>query len=90
MNKYLNGFINTNLSTCIQPSHKVKLRGSCKKQFKMPYRLNITCDFFAYPTVNVWNLLDNDVVKSRNCNTFNHVLENISLSCGRALLDCRN
>ena len=42
------------------------------------YRLNITDKFFTYHTVNVWNSLDNDVVMSHNCNTFKHVLQNIS------------
>ena len=55
----------------------------------MPYRLNITGNFFVHHTANVWNSLDNNVM-SRNCNTFKRVLQNISLynfACGRALLD---
>ena len=78
MYKYLNVFININLSTCIQSNHNVNLWGNCKKLFKMPYPLNITGNFFAYRTVNAWNSLKNDVVMSRNCNTFKHVLQNMS------------
>ena len=33
----------------------------------------ITGNFFAYRTVNIWNLLDNEVVMSRNSNIFEHV-----------------
>ena len=72
--------------------HNVNLRVNCKKLFKMPYRLNITGNFFAYHTVNAWNSLANNVVISRNCNTYKHVLQNISLynfTCRRALLECR-
>ena len=39
MYKYFNGFIYTNLPTCIQPTHNVNLRDICKKLRKMPYRL---------------------------------------------------
>ena len=70
--------------------HNINLRGKCKKLFKIPYRLNITGNFFANRTVNIWNAFNNDVVMSRNCNTFKHVLQNIALfyiTRGRTLLD---
>ena len=78
------------LPALIQPSHNFNLWDYCKKLFKMPNHLHITgyFFFFAYRTVTIWNSLGNDVVMFRNCNTFKYVLRIIT--CGRALLDCRN